>query len=221
MSEPTSSRTLWRLAIAVWAAAAAASVATMLLRGQRPAAMPSLSCAIDRTGAMRWFLARAGDTASAEGPSAAELGRIDAVAIEMPVDAPSAALVDALHACARTDPLAVALAAPDATSATPAFLAIPPRAPDQLALDSEPVVVKPADSGLWSIETLAVAAQVPALEVGEAIARQRGPSRAISAMQPIEIRCGKHDFAGVRDVLVGVLKSAPESRIVIVGGRTP
>ncbi len=221
MSQPTPSRTLWRLAIAVWAAAAAAGAATMLLRGQRPAAMPSLSCAIDRTGATRWFLQRTGDTASAEGPSPAELQRIDAVAIEIPVEAPSAALVDALHACTRSEPLEVALAAPDATSASPAFLAIPPRAPDPLALDSEPVVIKPADGGLWSIETLAVAEQVPALDVGEAIARQRGPGRAISAMQPIEIRCGTHDFAGVRDVLVGVLKSAPESRIVIVGGRIP
>jgi len=221
MSGVTPSRTLWRLAIAVWAAAAAAGVATVLLRSQRPAAMPSISCAIDRAGGTRWFLARTSDMASAEGPGAAELDAIDAIALEIPVEAPSAALVDALHACARAEPLAVAIAAPDATSAAPAFLAIPPRAPDPLALDAEPVVIASADGDLWSIATLAVAERVPALEVGDALARLRGPKRAISAMQPIEIRCGTHSFAGVRDVLVGVLKSAPDSRIVIVGGRTP
>jgi hypothetical protein len=221
MSAPTPSRTLWRLAIAVWAAAAAAGAATVLLRSQRPAAMPSISCAIDRTGTTRWFLSRTGDTASVEGPSPAELKRVDAVALEIPVEAPAAALVIALHACARAEPLAVAIAAPDATSAAPAFLAIPPRAPDPLALDAEPVVIATVDGTLWSIGTLGVAERVPALGVGDALARLRGPGRAISAMQPIEIRCGAHDFAGVRDVLVGVLKSAPESRIVIVGGRIP
>lgn len=218
MSAPTSSRALWRLAIAVWAAAAAAGVAALILRGQRPASMPSLTCSIDRSGAARWFLERTGDEASASGPAPADLRRIDAIALEVPVDAPSAALVDALHSCARSEPLAVALAAPAATSAAPAFLAIAPRAPDPLALDAEPVVISPLGDGVWRIETLSLVQDAPALEVGAAIARLRGPGRAIAAAQPIEIRCGAHDFAQVRDVLVGVLKDAPEARIALVGG---
>ncbi len=218
MSAPTPSRTLWRLAVAVWAAAAAAGVATILLRSQRPESMPSVSCAIDRTGAVRWFTARTGDEASASGPSSADLARADAVAIEINVDAPSIALVDALHACARGEQLAVALAAPEATSASPAFVAIAPRAPDPLALDAEPVVISPPGDGNWRIETLSLVQDAPALEVGAALARVRGPGRAISAMQPIEIRCGAHEFARVRDALVGILKHAPEARIALVGG---
>ena len=221
MTSPAPSKMLWRLAIAVWAAAAAAGIATMLLRGQRPASMPSISCAIDRTGAARWFIARTGDEASASGPSSKDLGQADAVAIEIPVDAPSIALVDALQACARAEPLAVAIAAPEATSAAPTFIAIPPRVPDALELDSEPVVVSPRSDGNWRIETLAVTLDAPALEVGAALARLRGPGRAIAATQPIEIRCGSHEFSQVRDVLVSVLKDAPEARIILVGGAAP
>lgn len=217
MSPPTPSRTLWRLAIAVWAAAAAAGVAALLLRGQRPAAMPSISCAIDRTGAARWFTTRTGDEASASGPTAADLGRAGAVAIEIPVDAPSIALADALLACERSEPLAVALAAPDATTAAPTFLAIAPRARDPLALDTEPVSISPLGDGTWRIASLSVAQDAPAREVGAAIARLRGPGRAIAATQPLEIRCGAHEFAQLRDVLVGVLKEAPEARIMLVG----
>lgn len=221
MSDPTPSRALWRLAIAVWVAAAAAGAAALVLRGQRPASMPSITCSIDRAGAARWFLDRAGDEASAEGPALERLRRVDAVALEIPVDAPSSALVDALHACTRSEPLAVALAAPEATSAAPAFLAIAPRAPDPLALDSEPVVISPLGDGAWRIETLSLVHDAPALEVGAALARLRGPGRAIGAAQPIEIRCGTHEFAQVRDVLVGILKDAPEARIALVGGSSP
>lgn len=221
MTSPAPSRMLWRLAIAVWAAAAAAGIATVLLRAQRPAAVPSISCAIDRTGAARWFVARTGDEASASGPSPRDLGHADAVAIEIPVDAPSIALVDALQACARAEPLAVAIAAPEATSASPTFTAIPPRAPDALELDSEPVVLSPSSDGRWRIETLALALDAPALEIGAALARLRGPGRAIAATQPIEIRCGTHEFSQVRDVLVSVLKDAPEARIILVGGPVP
>lgn len=221
MSAPTPPRTLWRLAIAVWAAAAAAGVATLLLRGQRPASIPSLTGAIDRTGAVRWYLAQTGDEASAIGPSSANLSRIDAVAIEIPVDAPSSALVGALHACERGEPLAVAIAAPKATSAAPSFVAVAPRAPDPLALDAEPVVISPAGSGMWRIETLALARDSAALEAGATLAELRGPGRPISAAQPIEIRCGAHDFAQVRDVLVGVLKHAPEARIILAGDLLP
>lgn len=221
MTAPEPSRMLWRLAIAVWAAAAAAGIATLLLRGQRPASMPSVSCSIDRTGAARWFVAHTGDEASASGPPSGDLAQADAVAIEIPVDAPSIALVDALQACARADPLAVAIAAPEVTSAAPAFMAIPPRAPDALELDSEPVVLSPRSDGRWRIETLAVTIDAPPLEVGAALARLRGPGRAIAATQPIEIRCGAHEFSQVRDVLVSVLKDAPEARIVLVGGPVP
>ena len=221
MSGPTPSRTLWRLAVAVWAAAAAAGVATLLLRGQRPESMPSLTGSIDRAGSVRWYLGQTGDEASASGPSAADLGRVDAVAIEIAVDAPSSALVDALHACERGEPLAVAIAAPEATTASPAFVAIAPRAPDPLALDAEPVVISPRGDGTWRIETLSLVQDAPALEVGAALARLRGPGRPISAMQPVEIRCGTHSFAQVRDVLVGVLKDAPEARIALVGGSAP
>lgn len=218
MRQPTPSRSLWRLAIAVWAAALAAGVATLLLRAQRPAQMPSLSCSIDRTGSARWFTARTGDEATASGPTATDLERVDAVAIALPPEAPSIALVDALESCARTKPLAVALAAPDATTAAPSFLAVPPRAPDLLALDAEPVVISPSGPGLWRIETLALAMDAPPLEVGAALAKVRGPGRAVSAAQPVEIRCGPHGFSTVRDVLVGLLKEAPEARIVLVGG---
>lgn len=221
MSAPTPPRTLWRLAIAVWAAAAAAGVATLLLRSQRPLSMTSITCSIDRAGAARWFLERTGDEGSASGPSSSDLGRIDAVAVEIHVDAPSLALVDALVDCARADPIAVALAAPEATSAPPAFVAIAPRAPDPLALDSEPVAIAPLGNGVWRIETLSLVQDAPALEVGATLARLRGPGRAIAATQPLEIRCGAHDFAQVRDVLVGVLKDAPEARIVLVGGQLP
>lgn len=221
MSAPTPSRTLWRLAIAVWAAAAAAGVATLLLRSQRPPSMPSITCSIDRAGATRWFIARTGDEASASGPSPADLSQADAVAVEIHVDAPSRALVEALHACARGEPLAVALAAPEATSVPPAFVAIAPRAPDPLALDAEPVAISPLGDGAWRIETLSLVQDAPALEVGAALARLRGPGRAIAATQPLEIRCGAHEFAQVRDVLVGILKDAPEARIVLVGGPVP
>lgn len=221
MSATTPSRTLWRLAIAMWAAAAAAGAATLVLRGQRPASMPAISCAIDHTGAARWFLDPTGDEGSASGPSPSHLGRIDGIAIEIPPDAPSRAVVDALHACARGEPLAVALSAPEATSASPAFLAIAPRAPDPLALDAEPVVISPLGEGAWRIETLSLVQDAPAREVGAALARLRGPGRPIAATQPLEIRCGSHDFAQVRDVLIGVLKDAPEARIALVGGAAP
>ena len=221
MISPGPSRTLWRLAIALWGAAVAAGVATLLLRGQRPPAMPSVSCTIDRTGAVRWFTARTGDEASASAPSRSEIEGIDAVAIEISLDAPSIAIVDALSACAREEPFAVALAAAEATSAAPTFMVIPPRTPDELALDAEPVAIAPVGDGMWSIETLAVATRAPALEVGPTLARLRGPGRAISAAQPIEIRCGMHSFTEVRDVLVGVLRDAPEARISLVGAPYP
>lgn len=221
MISPGPSRTLWRLAIALWGAAVAAGVATIVLRAQRPSAMPSISGIIDRTGAVRWFTARTGDEASASAPSRREIDRIDAVAIEISLDAPSNSIVDALSACAREEPLAVAIAAAEATSAAPAFMAIPPRAPDALALDAEPVVIAPAGEGTWSIESLAVATRVTALEVGPTLARLRGPGRAISAAQPIEIRCGTHSVAELRDVLVGVLRDAPEARIALAGAPSP
>ena len=221
MSAATQTRGLWRLAIALWVAAAAAGIATLLLRAQRPPAMPSISCAIDRTGAVRWFAARSGDEASTSGPSASDLERIDAVAIGIPTDAPSIALLDALQQCARTAPLAVALAVPDATSAAPAFVAIPPRTPDPLELDAERVIISPAGGGMWRIETLALERGASALEIGAALAELRGPGRPISAAQPVEIRCGAYDFAQVRDVLVGVLKHAPEARIILAGDLAP
>jgi hypothetical protein len=143
------------------------------------------------------------------------------VAIEISVDAPSTAIVDALSACAREEPFAVALAAAEASSAAPTFMVIPPRDPDALALDAEPVVIAPGGDGTWSIETLAVVTRAPALEVGPTLARLRGPGRAISAAQPIEIRCGMHSVGEVRDVLVGVLRDAPEARIALVGAPSP
>jgi hypothetical protein len=221
MKGPTPTRTLWRLAIAVWATAGAAGVATLVLRGQRPAAMDSLTCTVDRTGAARWFTSGAGDEASAEAPSDAELGSVDALAIGIAVDAPARAIVSALLACAREDALAVAVAAPEATSASPSFAAIAPRPDDPLAIDSDPVTVSPAGDGAWRIETLALAVEAPALEVGPALARLRGPGREISARQPIEIRCGAERFEALRDVLVGVLRDAPEARIVLVGEAMP
>lgn len=221
MSASAPSRTLWRLAIAMWVAGAAAGTATLVLRGQRPVSLPAIGCAIDRTGAARWFLDRTADEGSASGPSSSDLGRIDGVAIQIPPDAPSLALVDALHACARGEPLAIALSAPETASASPAFLAIAPRAPDPLALDAESVVISPRGDGAWRIETLSLVRDVPAREVGAALALLRGPNRPIAAAQPVEIRCGTVEFAQVRDVLIGVLRDAPEARIALVGGTVP
>lgn len=221
MSVPTPATTLWRLAIATWVAAIAAGAALALLHAQRPKSLASVSCEIDRAGGARWYLKGSGDAASASDPTPAEIARMDAVALEAPGDAPARALVDALHSCARQTPIAVALAAPGATTATPTFLVIAPRVPDPLEIDSDPVAISMREPGTWRIDALAVSVEAASTDVGSALARIRGPGRAIAATQPIEIRCATIPVSELRDVLVGLLKEAPEARLVLVGGSAP
>lgn len=102
---PASARVLWRLAIAVWLAAIAAVAATGLLRAQKPAAIASMTCALDELGAARWISASGDVGAAGSEPSPDTLAQQEAIALSAPAKAPASALVRALAVAERTDPI--------------------------------------------------------------------------------------------------------------------
>lgn len=214
---PSNGRVLWRLAIAVWLAAIAAGTATALLRAQRPVAIPSMTCALDELGAARWLSAQGDASAEGSEPSPAALAQHEAIAVSAPSKAPASALVRALAVAERTDPILVALAAPGVTSAAPSFSLVSPPSTDPLDADSDPVSLRPLAQG-WVIESLGVSVRCDAPDAGAQLARLRGPGRPISAAQPLHIHVGSLDCGTVRDVLAGVLREAPEARIVLMSG---
>ena len=219
---PMQPRVLWRLAIAVWVAAGAAAAATALLRSQKPAAIASMTCSIDELGAARWLGAQGSASADGAEPSPETLAQQEAIALAAPSKAPASALVRALSVAERTDPILVALAAPGATSAAPSFALVSPPSADPLDVDADPVHIRPLpQSQSWIIESLGVSATCDALEAAATLARLRGPARPIAATQPLHIHVGGVDWGTARDVISGVLRQAPEARIVLISGDLP